>query len=61
MIETYIRKGLVANKEKDKGETYTTREYTILDINWGQYAELRPGEIYKGKEKVGKIFKYLEK
>ena len=40
------RKGLEANKEKDKGE------------NWGQYAELRPGEIYRGKEKWGK---YLEK
>ena len=55
VIETYIRKGLQANKEEDKGETYTKRDYTILDINWGQYTELRPGEIYRGKEKAGKI------
>ena len=57
VIETYIRKGLEANREKDKGETYTVKDYTILDINWEQYTDLRPGEIYKGKEKAGKTFK----
>ena len=58
VIETYIRKGLEANKEKDKGEIYTIRDYTIVDIDWGQYTELRPGKIYKEKRKWGK---YLEK
>jgi len=24
-------------------------EYTILDVNWGQYTEKRPGEIFKGR------------
>ena len=52
VIETYIRKGLEAQKEKNKGETYTMQDYTILDVNWGQYTEKRPGEIYKGREKA---------
>ena len=30
------------------------RDYTLLDINWGQCTDLRPGEVYKGKEKAGK-------
>ena len=48
VIETYIRKGLEAQKEKKKGETYKIKDYTILDGSWGQYTELRPGGIYKG-------------
>ena len=51
VIQTYIRKGLDATKEEDKGETYTKRGYTRLDINWGQYTELRPGEILEEKKK----------
>ena len=43
-----------AQKEKNEEETYTIRDYTILDVNWGQYTEKRPGEIYKGREKAGK-------
>ena len=58
VIATYIRKGLEANKEKDKSETYTMRDYTTLDINWGQYTDLRPGEVYKGKKRQEK---HLEK
>ena len=61
VIETYIRRGLEANRGEDtgpcKGETYMKRGYTILDVNWGQYTELRPGEIYRGKERAGKIFR----
>ena len=30
--ETYIRRGLEANKQEDRGETYTKRGYTILDV-----------------------------
>ena len=59
MTETYIRKGLEANREKDKRETYTVKNYTILDMNWGQYTDLRPGEIYKGKEKAGKTLEEI--
>ena len=54
VIETSIRKGLEAQKEKNEEETYTIRDCTILDVNWGQYTEKRPGEIYKGREKAGK-------
>ena len=61
VIETCIRKGLEAQEEKNKGETYTIKDYTILDVSWGQYAELRPGEIYKGKEKAGKTLKKMMK
>lgn len=50
VIETYIRKGLEAQKRETTEETYTIRDYTILDVNWGQYTEKRPGEIYKGRE-----------
>ena len=35
VIETYIRKGLEANRKGEKGETYTVKDYAILDINWG--------------------------
>ena len=58
-IETYIKKGLEAQKEKEGEETYTIGDYTILDVNWGQYAEKRPGEIFKGKEKAGKPLKKM--
>ena len=58
-IETYIRKGLEAQKEKDGEETYTIGDYTILDVNWGQYTEERPGEIFKGREKAGKPLKEM--
>ena len=34
-IETYIRRGLEAQKEKNDKETYTIRDYAILDVNWG--------------------------
>ena len=61
VIETYIRKGLEAQKEKDKGETYAIKDYTILDVSWGQYSELRPGEVYKGQEKAGKTLKNMMK
>ena len=53
-METYIRKGLEAQKEKNNGETYKIGDYRIMDVNWGQYTEKRPGEIYKGQEKAGK-------
>ena len=36
------------------------KDCTLLDINWGQYTELRPG-IYKGKEKAGKTLKEMTK
>ena len=58
-IETYIRKGLEAQKEKKDEETYTIGDYTILDVNWGQYTEERPGEIFKGREKAGKPLKEM--
>ena len=61
VIETYIRKGLEANRENDRGETDTVKDYTVLDINWGQYTDLRPGEIYKGKEKAGKTLQEMMK
>ena len=32
-IETYIRKGLEAQKGKKDEETYTIGDYTILDVN----------------------------
>jgi hypothetical protein len=51
-IETYI-KGLEAEQKERNDETYTLGKHTILDVNWGQYTEKRPGEIFKGK-KVGK-------
>ena len=37
------------------------KDCTILDVCWGQYAELRPGEIYKGREKAGKTLKEMIK
>ena len=46
-------------KKKNEEETYTIRDYTILDINWGQYTEKRPGEIFKGREKAGKPLKEM--
>ena len=61
VIETYFTKRLEANREKEKGETYTVKDHTILDINWGQYTEVRPGEIHKGKEKAGKTLKKMMK
>ena len=57
-IETYIKKGLEAKKGKNDEETYTLGDYTILDVNWGQYTEKRPGEIFKGK-KAGKPLKEM--
>ena len=30
-------------------------------MSWGQYTELRPGEIYKGREKAGKTLKEMMK
>ena len=30
-------------------------------MNWGQYTDLRPGEIYKGKEKAGRNRKEIMK
>ena len=48
-------------KEKNKGETYMIKDYTILEVSWGQYTELRPGEIYKGKEKASKTLKEMMK
>ena len=50
-IETYIKKGLEAEQKERNKETYTLGEYTILDVNWGQYTEERPGEIFKGKKR----------
>ena len=32
-----------------------------MDINWGQYTELRPGEVYTGKEKAGRVLKEMMK
>ena len=61
VIETYIRKGLEAQKEKNEGETYKIRNCTILDVNWGQYTEKRPGEIFKGREKAGKPLREMVK
>jgi hypothetical protein len=49
-IETYIKRGLEAKQKERNDETYTLGEHTILDVNWGQYAEKRPGEIFKGKK-----------
>ena len=43
VIEAYIRKGLEAQKRETTEETYTIRDCTILDVNWGQYTEKRPG------------------
>ena len=57
-IETYIKKGLEAEKGKEDEETYTLGDYTILDVNWGQYTEKRPGEIFKGR-KAGKPLKEM--
>ena len=37
------------------------KDYTILEVSWGQYTELRPGEIYKGKEKASKTLKEMMK
>ena len=51
-METYIRKGLEASREEEKGEAYTIKHCTMMDINSGKYTELRPGEIYKGKARV---------
>jgi len=59
-IETYIKKGLEAEQKEKNEETYTLGEYTILDVNWGQYAEKRPGEIFKGR-KAGKPLKEMMK
>ena len=58
-IETYIRKGLEAQKEKEGEEAHTIGDYTILDVNWGQYTQKRPGEIFKGREKAGKPLKEM--
>ena len=41
VIETYIRKGLEASREEEKGETYTMKDQAIMDISWRQYTELR--------------------
>ena len=61
MIETYIRKGLEARSERKKnGETCKIGDYTILDVNWGQYTEKIPGEIYKGQEKAGKPLEMMK-
>ena len=60
-VELYIKKGLEAEQKEKNDETYTMGEYTILDVNWGQYTEKRPGEIYKGQEKAGKTLKEMMK
>ena len=53
-IETYIRKGLEAQKEKNDEEAYTIRDYTILDVNWGQYIQKRDqGKSSKGEKRQG--------
>ena len=52
VIETYIRKGLEAQKEKNKGDTYTIKDCTILDVSWGQCTELRPGENWEKRKQV---------
>ena len=57
-IEIYIKKGLEAEQKERDGETYALGEYTILDVNWGQYTEKRPGEVLKGKE-AGKTLKEM--
>ena len=48
-IETYIKKGLEAEQKEKNDETYTMGEYTILDVNWGQYTEKRPEKSLKGE------------
>ena len=51
VTETYIRKGPEASRKEEKGEAYTIKDYTIMDINWGQYTEIREGKYIKGKKK----------
>ena len=57
-IEIYIKRGLEAEQKERNNETYTLGKHTILDVNWGQYTEKRPGEIFKGK-KAGKTLKEM--
>ena len=42
-------------KKTNNGKTCKIGDYAMLDVNWGQYTEKRPGEIYEGQEKAGKL------